>query len=293
MRTFATACLLFIAAAAPAALLMHAAAAQAGQSVIVQAEGYSCMGDDKSRSRTRSDALTDAKRKAADQAGTYVVSETSVKDYITEKDVIDAYTRATVKVLEELGSEWRQDPGAGSCYHLRIKAEVIPDDTAMRARTDTARDPMDDPAGPLAVKVWTDRETYSQGQSMKVYLKGNKPFYAKVVYRDARGSLVQILPNAHRTSHHFNGGTVYEIPSDRDSFTLKVMPPFGEESVTVYAGTRPLGDLDTQDADGVYLVRDGMEAVGVKTRGVMITQEAGPSGAAEFVEASRPLTTHP
>lgn len=267
--------------------------ARADQSVIVQAEGYSCMGDDKSRSQTRADALTDAKRKAADQAGTYVVSETSVKDYITEKDVIDAYARATVKILEELESRWSKDSTAGECYHLRVKAEVIPDEQAMQARADTGRDPMDDPSGPLTVDVWTDSEAYRAGDRMKVFLKGNKPFYARVVYRDAQGTLVQLLPNAHRTAHYFNGGTVYEIPAGRDAFTLEVTPPFGKETVTVYAGTRPLGDLDMQDAGGVYLVRDGADAVGVKTRGVMITHEAGPSGVAEFVESNRAVTTRP
>ena len=276
-----------------AVLTCLALPALAGQSVIVQAEGFSCMGDEKSRSQTRADALADAKRKAADQAGSYVVSETSVKDYITEKDVVDAYSRATVKILQELESRWEKDPASGECYHLRIKAEVIPDEKAMRARADSGRDPMDDPSGPLAVKVWTDRESYRAGERMKIFLKGNKPFYARVVYRDAKGALVQLLPNIHRTSHYFNGGTVYEIPSGRDAFTLEVTPPFGRENITVYAGTQPLGDLDMQDAGGVYLVRDGAEAVGVKTRGVMISHEAGPSGTAEFVETGHAVATGP
>lgn len=277
---------------AVAVLALAALPAMADQSVIVQAKGYSCLGDDKSRSQTRADALTDAKRNAADQAGSYVMSETSVKDYITEKDVVDAYARATVKVLEELESKWTDDPGAGQCYHLLVKAEVIPDTKAMQSRV-ADRNPLDDPSGPLAVKVWTDHESYRAGERMKIFLRGNKPFYARVVYRDAQGALVQLLPNAHRTSHYFNGGTVYEIPSGRDAFTLEVTPPFGREDITVYAGTRPLGDLDMQDAGGVYVVRDNMEAVGVKTRGVMITQEAGPSGAAEFVEAGHAVTTRP
>lgn len=267
--------------------------ALAAQSVIVEVEGMACMGDDKSRSETRSDALTDAKRKAADQAGSYVVSETSIKDYITEKDVIEAYARAVVKVLQETGSDWVQDQASGQCFKLRIKAEVIPDTEAMQARAENAPAPVDDPTGPLAVKVWTDQESYHAGQHMKIYLKGNKPFYARVVYRDASGALVQLLPNIHRTSHYFNGGTVYEIPSGQDSFSLQVTKPYGKESVTVYAGTQPLGDLDMQDAGGAYAVRDTMEAVGVKTRGIMITQEAGQAGAAEFVESDAAVTTAP
>jgi len=62
---------------------------------------------------------------------------------------------------------------------------------------------------------------------MRIYLKGNKPFYGKVLYKQADGSLVQLLPNPFRNQDYFNGGVVYELPSGEDHFDMEVTATFG------------------------------------------------------------------
>ncbi len=54
--------------------------AYAIQSTIMDAEGYACMGEDKSRKQTEQTSMADAKRNAVEVAITYVKSETKVKD---------------------------------------------------------------------------------------------------------------------------------------------------------------------------------------------------------------------
>ena len=105
--------------------------AYAVQSTITDAEGYSCMGDDKSRKQTEQAAMVDAKKNAAEYTCTYIETETQVKDFALQKDIVSAYTNAEVTVLEDLEKDWYKDPSAGDCYKIKIKAEVTPDQQAM------------------------------------------------------------------------------------------------------------------------------------------------------------------
>jgi len=265
--------------------MVTASALYASQSTITEAEGYACMGYDKSRKQTEEEALANAKRKSVEYASTYIESETRVKDFQLEKDIISAYANAAVKIIQEVEKGWYKDRSAGDCYRIKIKAEVIPDDSVMK-RVSKDKNIIDDPSAPLNIQIWTDRKEFRQGDKIKIYLKGNKPFYARVIYQDAGRNMVQLLPNPYRTDAYFNGGVVYEIPSGGDRFDLEVSPPFGEEQIMVYAGTSLLGDIKLESAGGLYRIRIKTEDIGNLTRGVTIKakEEGKGASASEFFE---------
>jgi len=272
--------------------LLCCAPAYAAQSTVVDAEGTACMGDDRTRKQTEQAALTDAKKKAVEFASTYLKSETDVKNFVVEKDLLSAFASATVKIIQEVDKTWYKDPAAGDCLKYKVKAEVIPDEKAMTALTKSQAAP-DDPAAPLSIKVWTDKKDYKKGEKIRVYLRGNKPFYARVVYKDAGGEMVQILPNPFRSTSYFNGGTIYEIPAGEDKFELEVSPPFGEENIIVYASTSQLGDIGLKAEGGVFQVQTKTEDVGIKTRGIKLTQKGTgtSSGVSEFSEMAATVAT--
>ena len=264
----------------------------AGQSTITVVDGAACMGDDKSRKQTENDALAEAKRKAVEYASTYLQSETRVKNFQVEKDLVEAYAHATVKILEEVEKIWYKDAASGNCFKLRVKAEVIPDDKTMQQ---LAQDKaiLDNPNAPLYVQIWTDKRTYRQAEKIKVYIKVNKPFYARVLYRDVQSQLLQLLPNAYRKDNYFLGGVVYEIPAGNDRFELEVNPPFGEENIIVYSSLTPLGDINLQETGGVYQVRTAAKDVGLKTRGIKLKErnEGKEPLASEFFEGKITVQT--
>lgn len=264
--------------------MMMASTLYAAQSTITEVEGSSCLGEDKTKKQTMDAALTDAKRMAVEYAATYIKSETKMKNFQLEKDLIEAYGRASVKVIEEMDKKWYKDESMGDCFRLKIKAEVIPDEKGMEKIAQN-NESGDDPSAPLNVKAWTDKKGYTNGEKIRVYIKGNKPFYARVVYKDAGGSMVQLLPNPHRSSNYFNGGTIYEIPSGEDKFELEVTPPFGSEDVMVYASTSPLGDISLEAEGGVYQIKTKPVDVGGKTRGVKLKEKDGKENMpSEFFE---------
>lgn len=258
----------------------------ASQSTITESESYACMGEDKSRKQTEQTALADAKRKAIEQVSTYIKSETHVKNFELEKDLTSAYANATVKIIQEIEKGWYKDLSAGDCYKVKIKAEVIPDEKAIE-KISSDKQITDDPSAPLSVKAWTDKKEYRDGEKIKVYIKGNKPFYARVVYKDAGGNMVQLLPNPYRQDNYFHGGVIYEIPSGNDRFELEVSPPFGEENVTVYSSTSPIGDINLKAEGGVYQITTKAKDIGSKTRGVVLKEKGTDKEKipAEFSEA--------
>ncbi len=266
--------------------------AYASQSTITEAAGYACMGEDRSRRQTEQAALEAAKRNAIEFASTYMTSETHIKDFELEKDLVSAYANATVKVIKELEKGWYRDAKSGDCFRVKIKVEVIPDEKAMEKVSKT-KDVADDPSAPLHVRLWTDKKEYKSGEKMRIYIKGNKPFYARVIYKDAAGEMVQILPNPYRNENYFQGGVIYEIPSGNDKFDLEISPPFGEENITVYASTSPLGDIDLHSQGGVYFVMTKAKDIGARTRGVTLTGKSTGKGsyASEFYENKAEVKT--
>lgn len=242
----------------------------AGESVIVEEFGLACRADGnnppKSRKQTELDARTDAKRSAAERVATRIKSETrydtvEVKNegqanaYHVGKVLRSAYANADVKELAvlEAGAWDAQD----ECFRIKLRVEVIPKPEALETLGSAMQE---DPTLPLNVRLWTERGTageraiYRKGEFVRLYLRGNKPYYARVIYQFADGQTLQILPNAQRKAHHFQGGTTYVIPSEEDAFNFEVSPPFGAERVVVYASERPLGDVSMQAAGGVYRV---------------------------------------
>lgn len=277
-----------------ALIIILAVQAYAAQSTIKIAEGSACMGDDKSRKQTETAALADAKRNAVESVKTYVSSATEVKDFQLQKDLVSAYANATVEVLETLEKNWYKDPGQGDCYKIKIKTEVIPDEKAVKkAREKASPNVLDDPSLPLAVKVWTDKESYQSGEKIKIYLKGNKPFFARIIYRDADQNNLQLLPNPYRQDNYFQGGVIYELPSGKDKFELEVNPPFGEENIIVYASVAELGDLNLEEEGSVYAVKTRSKDIGIKTRGLKVkaTSNGKADATAEFSEGTVTVKT--
>jgi hypothetical protein len=265
----------------------------ASQSTIIESESYACMGEDKSKKQTEQTAMADAKKKAIEQVSTYITSETQVKNFELEKDLVSAYANATVKIIQEIQKEWYKDTSMGDCYKVKIKAEVIPDESALE-KISKDKNINDDPSALLNLQIWSEKKEYKQGEKIKVYVKGNKPFYARVVYKDASSKLVQLLPNPHRSNNYFNGGVIYEIPSGEDNFELEVTPPFGSENIIVYASTSQLGEIDVQPLSGIYDIKTAAGNVGIKTRGVVLKEK--PTGnkqkiPAEFSETGLTLKT--
>lgn len=278
------------------------------QSIIRVGEGRACMGDEYSKNQTIVRAEKKAKDKAVRDATTYIESQYSEKvteihkddQVIDEKlfsDLVEAYSKAEVRVLDTVEKSWDD---VNECYFVKMRLEIIPKEPPVKVQNQL--DNLDNPTIPLVVKVWTDKPQYNKGDRINIFVKGNKPFFARVVYKDINGNLLQLLPNSFRKNNYFQGGSIFQIPSGMDQFNLEVQPPFGEENIIVYASTKRLGLIDKQEiGGGLQLVKDNSKDLEVKTRAIGIipatsstgsgSSASNPDDTGEFYEASATLTT--
>lgn len=258
----------------------------AAQSSITNAKGSACLNQGETKKQVESQALLDAKRQAVEFAKTYVSVQTKVKNFKLEKDLIKSFAQAEVKVLSIVKQSWDEK---NTCYFISLMAEVFPVSTLLNMQSDML---MNNPTAPLTVKLWTNQLQFRPGQYMKIYIKGNKPFYGRLTYKDASGNLLQVLPNPNRSEYHFNGSVTYQVPDMNDNFELLVAPPLGIESLTLYASTAPLGKVEKQNIGGVYKLTQGSEKIAYQTRGIRIisvnskNNNAQDGSLAEFDEAS-------
>lgn len=257
----------------------------ASTSVITESYGYACLSEDRTKRQAEEMAINDAKRNAAEKVSTKIKSQTLVEDLKLKNDIVESFASSNVKVIEQEGKWDKEPPAIGDCYKVRIKAEVIPTFDKDKSIETLL---INDPSAPLVVNIFTNKKVYKVNDTVKIYLQGNKPFYAKIFYKDSSGQILQILPNPYRSDYHFEGGVIYEVPSARDRFELKIEPPFGEDEIILYASTTELGNVDTESVGAVYKVKmTNKDDLSLSTRGISLkpkTDNTQPSE--EFFEKS-------
>lgn len=273
-------------------LIILASYSFASQSIITESEGTACLSEGKTREATEYLAITAAQKNALRQAADYLKTEIGNAEIVSNLQEQSPMT--SVKIIRELQKEWVRE-SSDECFKIKIQAEVVPDQKAFSTATRGIKI-VDASLASLNVKLWTDKAEYRESEKVTIYLKGNKPFYARVVYKDAGGNIVQLLPNPYRNNNYFQGSSTFQIPSDGDRFELEVSPPFGVEDIVVYASTAELGDIDVKPAGGVYEVQLAFAEIGFRTRGVggiktVTTNAVRNRVTAEFSETSVSIRT--
>lgn len=250
------------------------------RSCIRAVDGYAYLSDDMTLSQIKAAAFADAKRKALEMAKTYIASKTQMENFEVKYDTVWAESEGAVSVLEQ------KDYGIedNSRYHVWIKAEV---EYALKPKGHTPAQEVIEKDAPLTVKVWTSKKRYKDGEHIKIYLKGNRDFYARIVDVTSSGHIIQLLPNDYRSASFFRGGKTYYIPDEADRFDLQVSPPYGEDQIIVYASEVPLGDVEMESAgQGLKLYRGSRKSLGARTRGISVVPDAaGVAPSVEFYEA--------
>jgi len=272
------------------------------RSAIVEAEGYSFYDENKTMADLREQALADAKREAMQKAQSYLKTITRVENFQLAYDLIEIEAEGYVRILQV------QDLGISKDkrYHCRIQAEIAYEIPVIQ-NPDSAKI-MESDQAPLTVKVWTEKSEYKPGEEVKIFIRGNKDFYARVVYMDVEKKMIMVLPNLYRKDNFFKANETITIPAPDDKFKLRVRPPLGEEKILVYASTAPLGSIDTGDLGNTLLeVKNDLKSLGTRTRSIEIfapgqgigetgTKDAGREDSREetiqeFFEATFTLTT--
>lgn len=256
------------------------------RSAIVEADGYAYLSEDRTIKELREEARTAAKREASEKGQTYIKSLTKVENFQLSYDIIWGETEGYVRIIES------KDYGitADNRYHYWIKAEV-----RYCLKQEKEQIPIDiktNALAPLTVSVWTKKKEYVQDEEIQIFIKGNKDFYAKIVYEDASGNLLQLLPNQFRKDNLFKANEVYLVPDREDNFVLKVKSPFGAEKIFLYASSVALGEAEVQPyGESLYRIKGNLDGYSIKTRGIKTVKAEEEKMGTEFFKANCTITT--
>jgi len=181
-------------------------------------------------------------------------------------------------------------PGKGERPHIWIEAETgfVPRERKTGKRPDAA---LLDRADLLDVRIWTDRKEYEEGETVTLYMQGNRDFYGKVIQIDRKGAILQLLPNNYRQLSSFEKEKLYRIPDEGDRYQLAVQPPLGTIRFIVHATRLPMSQVNLQSTTGgIFKYRASAKAFGRSVRHVI---PAGEEQGTEFCEATWVIKTVP
>ena len=144
----------------------------------------------------------------------------------------------------------------------------------------------------LKVDLWADSKSFRNGEYIRFHLKGTRDFHVTIVYQDAQGNLIRIIPNPNRGQTLFKGGVTHPIPDRQDRFVLKVSPPFGVETIYAYASIDPMPELAGDNiGNGLTLLKTSLAQIQGKLRGSEKSTDGKPPKGRS--EASFRLQTRP
>jgi hypothetical protein len=87
-----------------------------------------------------------------------------------------------------------------------------------------------------------DTQSFRDGDIVSFYVSLDKDAYLIIIYQDARGQLSVLLPNPLYPDNFFRAGLFVPIPNEHNPFQFRITPPFGKETLWVFASDKPLED---------------------------------------------------
>ena len=91
---------------------------------------------------------------------------------------------------------------------------------------------------PLTVQVWTDRSTYTVGETLTIFFSVNRSSYIYIYDIQPNGFVRLIFPNQYSRRNFVSAGT-HSLPDGLYKFT--VTPPAGTEHLQIFASPVDLG----------------------------------------------------
>ena len=89
-----------------------------------------------------------------------------------------------------------------------------------------------------------DKQVFQQGDVISFLISLDRDAYVLMIYEDAEHNLLQIIPNRHRKSSRYETGLFMSVPSRDEPFEFVVNPPFGKETIWVFAAEKSFPELN-------------------------------------------------
>lgn len=130
----------------------------------------------------------------------------------------------------------------------------------------------------LRIRVWTDRQSYRVGETIRFHFMANRNAYVTLVDHGTSGRSTLLFPNAYSGINFVQGGVTYSIPGQGDAFEFRIQPPPGQELVRMVATDTPWSPSLAAPRGGGTIFRSLDPAEGrVLTRDIAVMQKQTPA----------------
>lgn len=118
--------------------------------------------------------------------------------------------------------------------------------------TDSTTEKILQPIGIQATTHLGDHQTFRKNDVISFLLSLDRDAYITAIYVDANNNLYQIIPNSLQQDNFYKANLFIPIPPNNAAYSFKVEPPYGEETLWVFAS-----DNETLPLNGENL-KNGM-----------------------------------
>jgi hypothetical protein len=104
----------------------------------------------------------------------------------------------------------------------------------------------------IGIEVTThlgDKQTFQKGDVISFLISLDRDAYVLMIYEDAEHNLLQIIPNRYRQINRYDTGLFISVSNRDEPFEFVVSPPFGKETVWVFASEQSFEELQGMELE--------------------------------------------
>lgn len=118
---------------------------------------------------------------------------------------------------------------------------------------------------PIGIEATThlgDQQTFRKNDVVSFLLSLERDAYITAIYVDAHNNLYQIIPNAIQQDNFYSANLFIPVPPQNATYNFKVQPPYGEETLWVFASDTNRVQLKGQKLDtGIVKLTQTLEEI--------------------------------
>ena len=112
-----------------------------------------------------------------------------------------------------------------------------------------------------------DKQIFQRGDVISFLISLDREAFVLMIYEDAEHNIVQIIPNRYRQNNRYKTGLFMSVPNRDEPFEFVVSPPFGKETIWVFASDQSFPILDGMEMEnGLKKLSDDFQTVLSKIR---------------------------
>ncbi len=253
---------------------------------LVPVEGQHCYqyGDDETVSMAKKKSLALAREVAVSNYKVWVESNTTVKNFILEKDWVE--TIAVGMLLNETRLVTKKVQEICTTVNAKINPHEVDALIAERRKQSAIKQLVTTQTSEFTfgLKVWLDKPDgqYVEGDYLVINVQSEQDVYLKLDYFQADCKVVHLVPNLFREQAFIRKGEMYTFGTENSLERFRIKSPFGEEVIKAIASKEPFpaSQISSETISNcepyVKILEQG------KTRGISLEQNLANTEASLF-----------